>query len=133
MGRVDGSEPRTCEHCGKTSEEFYFLLQHSRVCSALKQTWMDALAACEGLLKGGRKYGEKVILDKQLVELTLQQLVDARLGIIVKTPPVPAFTPGPCKECAGTGEIGLADGDVPCPKCFGSGDPDKPGIFKGLV
>lgn len=35
-----------------------------------------------------------------------------------------------CKECSGSGEIGLSDGEVPCPKCFGSGDPLKPGVFK---
>lgn len=35
-----------------------------------------------------------------------------------------------CRECSGSGEIGLADGEVPCPKCFGSGDPTKPGVFR---
>jgi hypothetical protein len=35
-----------------------------------------------------------------------------------------------CGECSGSGEIGLSDGEVPCPRCWGSGDPDKPGVFK---
>jgi PHP family Zn ribbon phosphoesterase len=34
-----------------------------------------------------------------------------------------------CKMCKGSGEYGLADGDVPCPICGGSGDPLKPGVF----
>ncbi len=51
--------------------------------------------------------------------------------MISNPPPAPEpWKPGPCKDCAGTGEIGLSDGDIVCPKCFGSGDPDKPGIFK---
>lgn len=39
---------------------------------------------------------------------------------------------GVCKECGGGGEIGLADGEVPCPSCGGSGDPMKPGLWKRL-
>lgn len=35
-----------------------------------------------------------------------------------------------CGECHGTGEIGLADDDIPCPGCCGSGNPEKPGIWK---
>jgi RecJ-like exonuclease len=35
-----------------------------------------------------------------------------------------------CLECSGSGEIGLADGEVPCPVCSGSGDPTKPGVFR---
>lgn len=34
-----------------------------------------------------------------------------------------------CRDCRGSGEIGLADGEVPCPSCGGSGDPTKPGVF----
>lgn len=34
-----------------------------------------------------------------------------------------------CRECAGWGEIGLADGEVSCPTCGGSGDPLRPGVF----
>lgn len=34
-----------------------------------------------------------------------------------------------CLECSGSGEIGLSDGEVPCPVCDGSGDPMKPGVF----
>lgn len=34
-----------------------------------------------------------------------------------------------CKECKGGGEIGLSDGEVPCPTCGGSGDPLHPGSF----
>lgn len=34
-----------------------------------------------------------------------------------------------CRECSGSGEIGLADGEVPCPACGGSGDPTKTGPF----
>lgn len=34
-----------------------------------------------------------------------------------------------CAECSGGGEIGLADGEVACPTCGGSGDPTKPGVF----
>jgi len=34
-----------------------------------------------------------------------------------------------CAECSGGGEIGLADGEVPCPTCGGSGDPTRPGVF----
>lgn len=34
-----------------------------------------------------------------------------------------------CPECKGGGEIGLADGDVPCPTCGGSGDDKNPGCF----
>lgn len=36
---------------------------------------------------------------------------------------------GVCRECGGSGEIGLADGEVPCPVCGGSGDPTKTGPF----
>lgn len=35
-----------------------------------------------------------------------------------------------CGECSGVGEIGLADGEITCPKCLGSGDPTRPGPFK---
>jgi len=35
-----------------------------------------------------------------------------------------------CPECKGGGEIGLADGDVACPTCGGSGDETDPGPFK---
>jgi hypothetical protein len=34
-----------------------------------------------------------------------------------------------CAECSGGGEIGLADGQLPCPVCGGSGDPNKTGPF----
>lgn len=34
-----------------------------------------------------------------------------------------------CRECSGSGEIGLADGEMWCPVCGGSGDPMKPGVF----
>jgi len=34
-----------------------------------------------------------------------------------------------CAECSGSGEIGLADGEIPCPVCGGSGDPMKTGPF----
>jgi hypothetical protein len=34
-----------------------------------------------------------------------------------------------CRECSGSGEFGLADGEVPCIVCGGSGDPLKPGVF----
>lgn len=34
-----------------------------------------------------------------------------------------------CGECKGSGEIGLADGNVPCPVCGGSGNPSKAGPF----
>lgn len=34
-----------------------------------------------------------------------------------------------CRECSGSGEIGLADGEVACPTCGGSGDPLKLGVF----
>jgi hypothetical protein len=35
-----------------------------------------------------------------------------------------------CSECGGSGEVGLSDGEVVCPFCFGSGDPLRPGIWK---
>jgi hypothetical protein len=38
-----------------------------------------------------------------------------------------------CLECGGSGEIGLADGEVACPSCYGSGDPTKPGIFRPVT
>jgi hypothetical protein len=31
-----------------------------------------------------------------------------------------------CGWCAGTGKVGPSILEVPCPKCFGSGDPTKP-------
>lgn len=34
-----------------------------------------------------------------------------------------------CAGCSGSGEIGLADDDIVCPDCYGSGDPTKPGVF----
>lgn len=34
-----------------------------------------------------------------------------------------------CARCKGSGEFGLADGDVPCWICGGSGDPNHPGVF----
>lgn len=34
-----------------------------------------------------------------------------------------------CVECKGGGEIGLADGDVPCQSCGGSGQRDRKGVF----
>jgi len=34
-----------------------------------------------------------------------------------------------CRMCRGSGEFGLADGEIPCPDCGGSGDPTKPGVF----
>lgn len=37
-----------------------------------------------------------------------------------------------CVECSGGGEIGLADGEVPCPVCCGSGDPNKTGAFPAI-
>lgn len=38
-----------------------------------------------------------------------------------------------CLRCAGSGEIGLSDGDVPCPDCFGSGMPFRKGVFAPKV
>lgn len=38
-----------------------------------------------------------------------------------------------CKECGGSGEIGLADGEIVCQTCFGSGDPTRPGVLKGIL
>ncbi len=35
-----------------------------------------------------------------------------------------------CPECHGGGEIGLADGEIACPTCGGSGDEKDPGPFK---
>lgn len=34
-----------------------------------------------------------------------------------------------CAECSGGGEIGLADGELSCPVCGGSGNPNEPGPF----
>lgn len=35
-----------------------------------------------------------------------------------------------CTTCMGSGEFGLADDNVPCPDCHGSGTPTRPGVFK---
>src|SRR6185295_7667679 len=32
MTRVDGSEPKVCNKCGQSSEDFSYLLMHSRTC-----------------------------------------------------------------------------------------------------
>ena len=48
----------------------------------------------------------------------------------MKCPEIAEKALHPCAECKGTGEIGLADGDVVCPKCYGSGNPAHPGVFK---
>lgn len=47
MGRVDGSEPRTCSHCGESSEEFYFPLNHSPVCGKQRKQEIDKAVAEE--------------------------------------------------------------------------------------
>lgn len=34
-----------------------------------------------------------------------------------------------CVLCHGSGEFGLADDNIPCPNCFGSGTPVRKGVF----
>ena len=37
-----------------------------------------------------------------------------------------------CTTCMGAGDIGVADDSVPCPACYGSGTPVRPGAFKPM-
>lgn len=55
------------------------------------------------------------------------RLLKLRVGELQKK--LDSIMEGVCKECKGGGEIGLADGEIPCPTCGGSGDVMHPGIF----
>lgn len=61
-----------------------------------------------------------------------REAYDRQRAEIQRLEKVLASRTGQCPECKGSGEFGLADGEVPCGVCGGSGDLSKPGIFKSV-
>jgi hypothetical protein len=43
MGRVDGSEIKTCNECGMTTEDLYYSLHHPRRCSKTVEKELSTL------------------------------------------------------------------------------------------
>jgi len=79
MTRVDGSEPKVCNKCGQSSEDFSYLLMHSRTC---------------------RKE-----IDKMLAELILLRRVEGLLRHRRASEPLHSREDHDCSECSFLAEL----------------------------
>ncbi len=139
MARVDGSEPRTCSECGQSSEEYSYLLNHSRVCTTKRVYSANEIEALKRQVEALKKFAwhlkECKIRDGGegpdgiACSCGYDEVIEDTKRISEGSRPDKRI----CGECSGGGEIGLSDGEVPCPRCGGSGDPDKPGVFKNMA
>jgi hypothetical protein len=108
-------------------------------CAACHAIWLDAAEKAEQAATAGRKQFTALLAEAMNRLCPDQKKCDpgtcpgADLGKWAIRELVPSnFLETPskvCPGCAGSGEYGLADGEVPCLMCCGSGDRTKKGVF----